>query len=43
MNEEIGCKLFGMLDIKGKDQVKRVYSTDGISPTVVTTGGVDMK
>ena len=39
MNEEIGCVLFGTLDIKGKDQIKRVYSTVGISPTVVTTGG----
>lgn len=39
MNENIGCDLFGMLDIKGKDQTKRVYSSDGIAPTIVTPGG----
>lgn len=34
-----GCKLVGMLDIKGKDQWRRVYSVDGIAPTLVTCQG----
>ena len=29
----------GALDIKGNDQIKRVYSTDGLSPTLTTMGG----
>lgn len=28
-----------MLDIKGKDQWRRVYSVDGIAPTLVTCQG----
>lgn len=33
------CQLVGMLDIKGKDQWRRVYSVDGIAPTLVTCQG----
>lgn len=33
------CKIVGMLDIKGKDQWRRVYSADGIAPTLVTCQG----
>ena len=29
----------GMLDIKGNEQVRRVYSPDGVSPTLNTMGG----
>ena len=32
-------KLAGTLDIKGKDQIKRVYDPDGIAPTLTTSGG----
>lgn len=42
-NAEIGCVMIGRLDIKGKDQLKRVYSTDGIAPTLVTCGGDSRK
>ena len=34
-----GCIMVGMLDIKGQDQCRRVYSVDGISPTLTTSGG----
>lgn len=34
-----GCELVGMLDIKGKDQWRRVYSVNGIAPTLVTCQG----
>ena len=34
-----GCQMVGMLDIKGQDQCRRVYSTDGIAPTLTTSGG----
>ena len=34
-----GCQMVGMLDIKGQDQCHRVYSTDGIAPTLTTSGG----
>ena len=33
------CKIVGMLDIKGKDQWRRVYSANGIAPTLVTCQG----
>ena len=33
------CRMVGMLDIKGKDQWRRVYSVDGIAPTLVTCQG----
>lgn len=34
------CVQVGTLDIKGNDQIKRVYSAEGISPTLTTmTGG----
>ena len=29
----------GKLDIKGQDQIKRVYNTDGVSPTLSTMQG----
>lgn len=31
--------MLGLLNIKGKDQIKRVYSADGIAPTLTTCGG----
>lgn len=31
--------VIGMLDIKGKDQIKRVYNPDGISPCLTTMQG----
>ena len=34
-----GCQMVGMLDIKAQDQCRRVYSTDGIAPTLTTSGG----
>jgi len=33
------CVQVGKLDIKGIDQIKRVYSTEGLSPTLTTMGG----
>lgn len=33
------CKMVGHIDIKGMDVVKRVYSPEGISPTVSTCQG----
>lgn len=33
------CIQVGELDIKGIDQIKRIYSTDGLSPTLTTMGG----
>ena len=38
-NKSTGCKLVGMLDIKGEDHCKRVYSVDGIAPTLLTCQG----
>ncbi len=35
----MGCNMVGMLDIKGQDQCRRVYSVDGIAPTLTTSGG----
>lgn len=32
-------KVVGMLAIKGKDQIRRVYDTGGVSPTLATMGG----
>lgn len=31
--------MVGMLDIKGQDQCRRVYSVNGIAPTLTTSGG----
>lgn len=42
-DKETGCVMVGRLDIKGKDQLKRVYSVDGIAPTLVTCGGDSRK
>lgn len=35
----MGCDMVGLLDIKGQDQCRRVYSVDGIAPTLTTSGG----
>jgi DNA (cytosine-5)-methyltransferase 1 len=32
-------KMIGHLDINGHDVVKRVYSLEGIAPTLTTSGG----
>lgn len=32
-------RVIGKLDIKGQDQIKRVYDTDGVSPTLSTMQG----
>jgi len=31
--------MLGHVDIKGNDSIKRVYSTEGVSPTLTTMGG----
>lgn len=36
-----GCQMVGMLGIKGQDQCRRVYSVDGIAPTLTTSGGAE--
>ena len=36
---ETTCKLVGKLDLPGKDQVNRIYSADGLSPTLTTMQG----
>lgn len=33
------CVQVGTLDIKGHDSIRRVYSADGLSPTLTTMGG----
>ena len=35
----LDLKMVGKVDIKGNDSIKRVYSPDGISPTLTTMGG----
>lgn len=37
--QENGMRIIGLLDMKGTDQVRRVYHPDGISPTLTTSGG----
>ena len=37
--EDPKCIQIGKLDIKGIDQIKRVYSPEGLSPTLTTMGG----
>jgi DNA (cytosine-5)-methyltransferase 1 len=32
-------QMIGHLDIKGHDAIKRVYSPEGIAPTLTTCGG----
>lgn len=39
VKEQTKCIQIGTLDIKGIDQIKRVYSPDGISPTLTTMNG----
>ena len=38
-NEQNDSKVVGMLDLPGKDQYNRVYSIDGLSPTLTTMQG----
>lgn len=38
-SERTGLKVVGRLDIKGNDQIKRVYDTEGVSPTLSTMQG----
>lgn len=38
-NGSTNCNLVGLLDIKGKEQTRRVYSVDGLSPTLTTMQG----
>lgn len=35
----VGCQQVGLLDMKGHDIMKRVYSIEGISPTITACGG----
>jgi len=37
--DDAQINILGLLDIKGKDQVRRVYGVDGISPTLNTMQG----
>jgi DNA (cytosine-5)-methyltransferase 1 len=37
--EQPKIEMIGLLDMKGKDQWKRVYNPEGISPTLVCSGG----
>lgn len=37
--KDLKCIQIGNLDIKGNDSIKRVYSPEGISPTLTTCGG----
>lgn len=39
MEKTNSLNMLGRLDIKGYDEIKRVYSTDGISPTLTACGG----
>lgn len=32
-------QMMGLLDIRGHDAIRRVYSPEGISPTLTTCGG----
>lgn len=34
-----GCQMVGMLDIKGLETCRRIYSADGISPTLTASEG----
>jgi len=38
-SNEIDCNIIGKLALPGKDQWNRVYSTDGLSPTLTTMQG----
>lgn len=33
------CEMVGMLDMKGNDSIRRVYSPTGVAPTLTTMGG----
>lgn len=37
--EETSVRKVGMLDVKGKDQIRRVYETDGLAPCLTTMQG----
>lgn len=39
VNREIDCQFVGTLDLPGKEQLNRVYSPDGLSPTLTTMQG----
>src|SRR5699024_7446208 len=39
MTSVIEPQMLGHVDIKGNDSIKRVYSPDGINPTLTTMGG----
>lgn len=39
MSEQPKCQMIGLLDIKGMEQIRRVYHPDGIAPTITTSGG----
>lgn len=42
VNYKSTIKVIGILDIKGLDIIKRIYSVKGLSPTLSTmTGGKD--
>ena len=45
--EKINCKLYGTMQggkwDKTQEKSRRVYSTDGLSPTLTTCGGVIKK
>ena len=42
MKKQPRIKVIGRLDINGLDIIKRIYSTDGLSPTLSTMmGGKD--
>lgn len=36
---ELDLKMIGKIDMKGNDSIRRVYSPDGIAPTLTTMGG----
>lgn len=37
---EIKLNCVGLLDIKGQEQIRRVYDAEGLFPTLTTCGGV---
>lgn len=38
-SKDIEPQMLGNIDLKGHDSIKRVYSTEGVSPTLTTMGG----
>ncbi|MGP3781782.1 DNA (cytosine-5-)-methyltransferase [Bacillus sp. 4A_MP3] len=39
MKETDECQLIGRVELRGHDAIRRVYSTEGVSPTLTTMGG----